>query len=815
MRVGAKACGDRAGIVPILRPCEVGDEGQHLFRVLLPCPWCGWAWRAVRPCPRPARIEAIPLELTMPERYQVAEVLEPIRRVTLVAPADGMIRGMEVRWARWSENRRRSRNSTGPRQQPGSRWRGPSSRKSRHWPRAAPRSRRSFRHRSRRRKHGSSWPSSSSISCTLRAPFSGRVMALPVCTGQYVMKGATIAELADVTSFKALQPVDRRTVTVGSPLTVQIEGHEVAAKVQAILPLPETFATLRELARRSRPRCVAVPNVKGDLEPGLRVQTALDSDCAGRRDSQACDQVGGRTRPGSRDAAGDPQRLRHQRAGPSPGRYRSGSGTDLRPAPHFRFAHRFLVGPLAPGDAGPIRRRCHDRRVEGPPDPSSGGAEAGIAAGRYQRAPVGPAGTGRARNPEPTSPGRHRGGSDTVLIRPVQPILIRPRMDREQRPGLSGAAAYSGRRPFGARCMARIQRSCRWSITSRVSCSSCCSLLGIADHGRDRAEQPGRRRRLRLGWLFLDVVVSSAIRLAAQWEKAVVFRLGKFQAIKGPGLFMIIPLIDQIRMVDTRVLAVNIPKQQVITRDNVPVTIDGVLFFRVENAAEAIIMVQDYRYMIAQYAQTSLRDVIGQMTLDQLLTEREEIAKSIEQHVEKDTKGWGLEVTGLRIQDIDMPEELKKMMSRQASAEREKRATITKAEGDKEAAVNLAAGGQDHGREPGRDAAPHLADDRRPGPDRLQHRRPRRADRSARKLRCSKTPTAANQPIARPRHRLEVAPCGRPFATRQPHHGPSGRCAGRQPEPDRRLRAGAAVCPRADASWRSASIRDRDRESAS
>ena len=141
-----------------------------------------------------------------------------------------------------------------------------------------------------------------------------------------------------------------------------------------------------------------------------------------------------------------------------------------------------------------------------------------------------------------------------------------------------------------------------------------------------------------LGWLFVDVVISSSIRLAAQWEKAVVFRLGKFHTIKGPGLFMIIPLIDQLRMVDTRVLAVSIPKQQVITRDNVPVTIDGVLFFRVDNAAEAIIMVQDYRYVISQYAQTSLRDVIGQMTLDQLLTEREEIAKSIEQHVESDTR---------------------------------------------------------------------------------------------------------------------------------------------------------------------------------
>ncbi len=191
-------------------------------------------------------------------------------------------------------------------------------------------------------------------------------------------------------------------------------------------------------------------------------------------------------------------------------------------------------------------------------------------------------------------------------------------------------------------------------------------------------------------WLFLTVVLSSAIRLAAQWEKAVVFRLGKFSGMKGPGLFTIVPLIDQIKMVDTRVLTANFPQQQVITRDNVPVTIDGVLFFRVDNAAEAIITVQDYRYMITQYAQTSLRDVIGQMTLDQLLTEREEIAKSIANHVEKDTKGWGLEVTAVRIQDIDMPEELKKMMSRQASAEREKRATITKAEGDKEAAVNLA-----------------------------------------------------------------------------------------------------------------------------
>jgi regulator of protease activity HflC (stomatin/prohibitin superfamily) len=191
-------------------------------------------------------------------------------------------------------------------------------------------------------------------------------------------------------------------------------------------------------------------------------------------------------------------------------------------------------------------------------------------------------------------------------------------------------------------------------------------------------------------WILGDAILASAIKLAAQWEKAVVFRLGRFHSIKGPGLFLIVPLVDQLRMVDTRVLAEDIPRQQVITRDNVPVTINGVLFFRVIQVADAIIKVQNFRFTITQYAQTSLRDVIGQMTLDQLLTEREAIAKMIEQNVDKDTAGWGVEVTGLRIQDVDMPEELKKMMSRQASAEREKRATITKAEGDREAARNLA-----------------------------------------------------------------------------------------------------------------------------
>lgn len=202
-------------------------------------------------------------------------------------------------------------------------------------------------------------------------------------------------------------------------------------------------------------------------------------------------------------------------------------------------------------------------------------------------------------------------------------------------------------------------------------------------------------------WLVGDIVASSSIKLAAQWEQALVFRLGKYHSIRGPGLFAVIPLIDQVRMVDIRIRAIDIPAQQVITKDNVPVTINGVFFFKVDNVADAVIKVQDYRFAIAQYAQTSLRDVIGQMTLDQLLVEREAIGKAIETNVEKDIQGWGLEVTGIRIQDIDMPEELKKMMSRQASAEREKRATITKAEGDREASANLAAAAKTMAASPG------------------------------------------------------------------------------------------------------------------
>ena len=186
-------------------------------------------------------------------------------------------------------------------------------------------------------------------------------------------------------------------------------------------------------------------------------------------------------------------------------------------------------------------------------------------------------------------------------------------------------------------------------------------------------------------------ILVSGLRVAAQWERGVVLRLGKFLTIRGPGMLYIIPFIDNVRFVDLRLLTLNIPSQQVITKDNVPAAIDGVLFFLVANPEKAVIDIQDYAFAIAQYAQATLRDVVGGLSLDELLSEREQIQQRIAEIVEQRISNWGLHLDSIRLQDIEMPEDLKRIMSRQASAEREKRATITKAEGDKVAAVNLAA----------------------------------------------------------------------------------------------------------------------------
>ncbi|MFO0599694.1 MAG: SPFH domain-containing protein [Myxococcaceae bacterium] len=201
--------------------------------------------------------------------------------------------------------------------------------------------------------------------------------------------------------------------------------------------------------------------------------------------------------------------------------------------------------------------------------------------------------------------------------------------------------------------------------------------------------------------LFIAAWASAVVRIAAQWERAVVLRFGKYHSTKGPGLLFVFPVADSVTMVDTRLLTMAIPHQQVITRDNVPVAIDGALFFEVRDPAKAVATVQDYRHAIMQYAQASLRDVAGGMSLDELLSERDEIQRQIAQHVESRSTAWGIHVDAIRLLDINMPEDLKRMMSRQASAEREKRATITKAEGDAQAAINLAAAAKTMTESPG------------------------------------------------------------------------------------------------------------------
>jgi regulator of protease activity HflC (stomatin/prohibitin superfamily) len=191
-----------------------------------------------------------------------------------------------------------------------------------------------------------------------------------------------------------------------------------------------------------------------------------------------------------------------------------------------------------------------------------------------------------------------------------------------------------------------------------------------------------------IGVAIISVLVVG-IRVAAQWEQGVVLRLGRFAGLRGPGLLYIIPGVEHVLFVDRRLLTLDIPGQKAITKDNVPVQIDGALFFQVHDPARAMMDVQDYRYATAQYAQAALRDTVGGLSLDDLLAEREQIQNTLGTILEQRLQALGVHIDSVRLLDVDVPEDLKRMMSRQASAEREKRATITKAEGDKLAALNL------------------------------------------------------------------------------------------------------------------------------
>ncbi|MDP2924069.1 MAG: slipin family protein [Candidatus Omnitrophota bacterium] len=198
-----------------------------------------------------------------------------------------------------------------------------------------------------------------------------------------------------------------------------------------------------------------------------------------------------------------------------------------------------------------------------------------------------------------------------------------------------------------------------------------------------------------MGYILLSVLVvflivlSKGIRVLYQYERGVVFTLGKFSHLKEPGLNWIIPVFQTMRRVDMRIKTVDVPKQEVITRDNIPMLANTVVYFKVENPADAIIKIEDYVFAVRQYTQAALRDIVGNSELDFVLTEREKIADSIKKIVDAETGGWGIDIESIKIQEIELPAEMKRAMAKQAEAERERRAMIIASDGELKASENL------------------------------------------------------------------------------------------------------------------------------
>jgi regulator of protease activity HflC (stomatin/prohibitin superfamily) len=186
----------------------------------------------------------------------------------------------------------------------------------------------------------------------------------------------------------------------------------------------------------------------------------------------------------------------------------------------------------------------------------------------------------------------------------------------------------------------------------------------------------------------------TGLRLLYQYERGVVFTLRKFSHVKEPGLNWLIPIIQSMRKVDMRIKTADVPKQEVITKDNIPVLANTVVYYRVEKPEDAIIKIEDYQYAVQQYTQAALRDVVGNSELDVVLTEREEIATAIKKIVDAETSGWGVDIESIKIQEIELPAEMKRAMAKQAEAERERRAVIIASEGELKASENLRKAGE-------------------------------------------------------------------------------------------------------------------------
>ncbi|HSJ59032.1 MAG TPA: slipin family protein [Anaerolineae bacterium] len=189
--------------------------------------------------------------------------------------------------------------------------------------------------------------------------------------------------------------------------------------------------------------------------------------------------------------------------------------------------------------------------------------------------------------------------------------------------------------------------------------------------------------------VLLILIVLSAVKIVQEYERGVIFRLGRLAGVKGPGLFFIIPFVDRFVKVDLRVVTLDIPSQEAITRDNVTVRVNAVAYFRVVDPADAIVQIEDYYKATWQIAQTSLRSVLGQSDLDELLIYRDQINQKLQQIIDEATEPWGIKVSIVEVKDVELPDSMKRAMARQAEAEREKRAKVIHASGEFDAAQQL------------------------------------------------------------------------------------------------------------------------------
>ncbi len=185
------------------------------------------------------------------------------------------------------------------------------------------------------------------------------------------------------------------------------------------------------------------------------------------------------------------------------------------------------------------------------------------------------------------------------------------------------------------------------------------------------------------------VLIAMSVRIVAEYERGVIFRLGRVMRAKGPGLFFIVPIIDRMVKVNLQTFTFDIPPQDVITKDNVTVRVNAVTYFNVVDPVRAVVAIQDYRFATSQVAQTTLRSILGQVDLDDLLVKRDEINQQLQQIIDDLTDPWGVKVTLVEVKDVELPESMRRAMARQAEAERERRAKVIHAQGELEAAESL------------------------------------------------------------------------------------------------------------------------------